>query len=115
MAVARALGTSVRNHTDVIRMGGEEFLVLLPGAGRAAAAARLEDLRLKVAAVTPGLGIPGLNVSASIGLAVLRADSDDLAGLLRRADHAMYCAKRAGRNQVFDAEALAGQPDPQAA
>jgi len=115
VAVARALRTSVRNHADVIRMGGEEFLVLLPGAGRAAAAARLEDLRLKVAAVTPGLGIPGLNVSASIGLAVLRADSDDLAGLLRRADHAMYCAKRAGRNQVFDAEALAGQPDPQAA
>lgn len=115
VAVARALRTSVRNHADVIRMGGEEFLVLLPGADRAAAAARLEDLRLKVAAVTPGLGIPGLNVSASIGLAVLRADSDDLAGLLRRADHAMYCAKRAGRNQVFDAEALAGQPDPQAA
>ena len=64
VAVARALRGSVRNHDDVIRMGGEEFLVLLPGAGHAAAVARLETVRQQVAAVTQALGIPGLTVSA---------------------------------------------------
>ncbi|HDX0913633.1 TPA: diguanylate cyclase, partial [Stenotrophomonas maltophilia] len=42
----------------------------------------------------------------SIGLAQWRPGEDDLAGLLRRADHAMYVAKRAGRNRVFDGEEL---------
>ncbi|OMP39570.1 hypothetical protein BMR86_11910, partial [Stenotrophomonas sp. KAs 5-3] len=45
-------------------------------------------------------------VTASIGLAQWRPGEDDLAGLLRRADHAMYVAKRAGRNRVFDGEEL---------
>lgn len=108
VAVARALRGAVRNHDDVIRMGGEEFLVLLPGTAHGIAAARLENMREQVVAVTPQLAITGLSVSASIGLAVLRAGQDDLPGLLRRADHAMYCAKRAGRNQVYDAE----QPTP---
>ncbi|MGH8087657.1 MAG: diguanylate cyclase domain-containing protein, partial [Stenotrophomonas sp.] len=51
-------------------------------------------------------------VTASIGAAVLRPGRDDLAGLLRRADHAMYRAKRAGRNQVCDAEQPAAADDP---
>ena len=112
VAVARALRGSVRNHDDVIRMGGEEFLVLLPGAGHAAAVARLETVRQQVAAVTQTLGIPGLTVSASFGLAVLKPGSDDLAGLLRRADHAMYCAKRNGRNQIHDGERTTTAGDP---
>jgi diguanylate cyclase (GGDEF)-like protein len=112
VAVARQLRDSVRNHDDVIRMGGEEFLVLLPGASRASAFARLETVRQQVQAVTRVLAVPGLEVSGSIGLAVLRGDGDDLASLLRRADHAMYCAKRAGRNQVFDADQAAPADAP---
>lgn len=104
VAVARSLREAVREQDGVIRMGGEEFLLLLPGANRAAALARLEHVRQQMQAVSSGLAVPGLVVSASIGLAVLRGDGDDLASLLRRADHAMYCAKRAGRNQVYDAE-----------
>lgn len=111
VAVARALRASVRNSDDVIRMGGEEFLVLLPGAGRAAAVARLESVRQQVAEVTTVLGVPGLKVSASIGLAVLRAGHDDLAALLRRADHAMYCAKRAGRDRIHDGQQAAAPGD----
>lgn len=112
VAVARQLRDSVRNHDDVIRMGGEEFLVLLPGANRASAFARLETVRQQVQAVTRVLAVPGLEVSGSIGLAVLRGDGDDLTSLLRRADHAMYCAKRAGRNQVFDADQAAPADAP---
>ncbi len=112
VAVARGLRGSVRSQDDVIRMGGEEFLVLLPGAGHAAALARLENVRQQVASVSAVLGIAGLAVTASIGAAVLRPGRDDLAGLLRRADHAMYRAKRAGRNQVCDAEQPAPADDP---
>lgn len=112
VAVARALRGAVRNQDNVIRMGGEEFLVLLPGTGHAAAVARLETVRQQVATVAQGLGIHGLRVSASIGLAVLKPGSDDLAGLLRRADHAMYCAKRNGRNQIHDGERTTTAGDP---
>ncbi len=112
VAVARGLRGAVRNHDDVIRMGGEEFLVLLPGTNRLTALARLESVRQQVVAVRQALAIPGLDVSASIGLAVLRGPADDLPALLRRADHAMYCAKRAGRNQVYDAEQPAAASDP---
>jgi diguanylate cyclase (GGDEF)-like protein len=112
VAVARGLRGSVRSHDDVIRMGGEEFLVLLPGTSHAAALARLEAVRQQVASVSEVLGIGGLAVTASIGLAMLRPGRDDLAGLLRRADHAMYRAKRAGRNQVCDAEQPVPADDP---
>jgi len=112
VAVARGLRSAVRVQDDVIRMGGEEFLVLLPGASHGAALARLENVRLQMAAVAPPLGIAGLSVTVSIGLAVLRPGRDDLAGLLRRADHAMYRAKRAGRDQVCDGEQPLVADDP---
>ena len=103
VAVARALRAAVRAQDQVVRMGGEEFLILLPGANHAAALSRLESVRQQVAEVSPTLGLEGLALTASIGLAVWQPGRDDLAGLLRRADHAMYSAKRAGRNQVYDA------------
>jgi len=112
VAVARGLRGAVRVQDDVIRMGGEEFLVLLPGASHGAALERLENVRLQMAGVAAPLGIAGLAVTVSIGLAVLRPGRDDLAGLLRRADHAMYGAKRAGRNQVCDGEQPLRPDDP---
>ena len=87
-------------------MGGEEFLLLMPGMPREAASARLDRLRQHITEAGRALQVPGLEVTASIGLAQWRPGEDDLAALLRRADHAMYVAKRAGRNRVFDGEAL---------
>ncbi|WP_334177705.1 diguanylate cyclase [Pseudoxanthomonas sp.] len=104
VAVAATLTTAVRDPADVIRMGGEEFLVLLPGIGGATARARLEAMRSQVSATGANLGVDGLTVTASIGLATLAVDDADAASLLRRADEAMYRAKRAGRDQVVDAE-----------
>ncbi len=103
VAVAAVLVAGVRNREDVIRMGGEEFLLLLPGVAGAAALARLEQLRLQVAQAAAGLDQPGLVVTASIGMAELDGAGDDVSSLLRRADNAMYSAKRSGRNRVFDA------------
>lgn len=106
VAVARALRTAVRSEDEVVRMGGEEFLLLMPGMPREAASARLDRLRQRIIEAGQALQVPGLEVTASIGLAQWRPGEDDLAALLRRADHAMYVAKRAGRNRVFDGEEL---------
>lgn len=106
VAVAAALRGSVRSREEVFRMGGEEFLLLLPGASRAVAAGRLEQIRRKISEAGTALQVPGLQVTVSIGLAQWRPDQDDLAGLLRRADHAMYGAKRAGRDRVMDGDQL---------
>lgn len=105
VTVAATLTSVVRDPADVIRMGGEEFLVLLPGIGGNTAEARLDLMRGQVSAAGAGLGIDGLAVTASIGLATLEADDADAASLLRRADEAMYRAKRAGRDRVVDAGA----------
>lgn len=102
VAVADALVADVRSHDDIVRMGGEEFLVLLPGVDSADARARLEGMRRRIAALAPDLRMQGLQLTASIGLATrLAADTEPVA-LLRRADDAMYRAKHAGRNQVAD-------------
>ena len=106
VAVAQALRAAVRNQDEVVRMGGEEFLLLLPGMPRDTAAARLEQLRQRITELCQDLQVPGLEVTASIGLAQWRPGEDDLAALLRRADHAMYVAKRSGRNRVFDGETV---------
>ncbi len=105
VAVAATLTAAVRDPADVIRMGGEEFLVLLPGIGGATARARLEAMRSQVSAAGASLGVDGLAVTASIGLATLITEDADAASLLRRADGAMYRAKHAGRDRVVDAEA----------
>ena len=110
VSVAGTLLTGVRSRSDVIRMGGEEFLILLPGIGADAARPRLEQLREKVTVQARGLKHEGLVVTASIGLAELQYRENDVAGLLRRADNAMYQAKRSGRDQVVDARDIQEVP-----
>jgi len=107
VAVAQTLTLAVRDPADVIRMGGEEFLVMLPGVGAVAAKERLEAMRRLVAVTGEELGIAGLALTASIGVATLQDDDVDGASLLRRADEAMYAAKRGGRNRVVAALPLA--------
>ncbi len=104
VAVADALAVSVRGREDVVRMGGEEFLVVMPGVEPAAARPRLEQVRLRIREAGDALAIDGLQVTASIGLASLCDRDDDPASLLRRADGAMYHAKQAGRDRVLQAD-----------
>jgi len=101
VAVAGALAASTRGREDVVRMGGEEFLVVMPGLQLAAAGPRLELMRRRVREAGGSLGIEGLQVTASIGLASLCDHDEDPASLLRRADGAMYLAKQAGRDRVL--------------
>jgi len=101
LTVAQALTACVRHRHDVVRMGGEEFLILLPGTDITTACKRMETIRHRVNKAVAALNIQGLTATVSIGLATLGGDGDDRASLLARADAAMYRAKHGGRDQVM--------------
>ena len=108
VAVAGALRAEVRDSDLVGRFGGEEFVVLLDGAGTGGAAGletvaerirrRVADLRVEIPTPDGPLTVSGLSVS--IGGAVAPAEGAELRTLLQVADTALYAAKRAGRNVV---------------
>lgn len=105
--LARLVRDNVRQNTVFGRYGGEEFLVIFPGARRAQAIAAAENVRQVIAAHDFPFGFDqplGL-VSVSGGVAEYPDDGTDAASLVRAADEALYEAKRAGRNRV-----LAHQP-----
>lgn len=95
--LAEVLRDACRNVDLVGRYGGEEFCLIFPGTGRANAetiARRLVDsVRQRKFSV-------GQDVTVSVGIAALEPDQDDRSwtGLVRRADHALYAAKDAGRS-----------------
>jgi diguanylate cyclase (GGDEF)-like protein len=109
--LADALRQQVRDSDLVGRFGGEEFVVLLPGADAAEAAKVAERLREQVAAAITVAGDTELSVTVSIGAAVLGQHGDDIGGLLAAADIALYRAKAAGRDQVC-LPAPRPNPDP---
>ncbi|MGA0612618.1 sensor domain-containing diguanylate cyclase [Caldimonas sp. KR1-144] len=98
--LAQRLPRMLRATDFVARQGGEEFLVLLPATGAPQAHEVAEKLRRAIALEPVE---PVGTVTASIGVATLtpqmEAVSDPVA-LLRRADDALYAAKRGGRNRV---------------
>jgi diguanylate cyclase (GGDEF)-like protein len=97
--VATALKESVRAQDLVGRTGGEEFVVLLPDTDGPSAAALAERMRLEVSRRrVAGPNGTQLGVTVTIGCAAGHGVPADV--LLRSADHALYAAKRAGRNQV---------------
>jgi diguanylate cyclase (GGDEF)-like protein len=85
----------------VARMGGEEFLVVLPGVGAGEAPHRLEAFRLGIAAHHWAPITGALPVTVSIGgVSAAPVDGDTPAELLAEADRRLYAAKRAGRDRV---------------
>ena len=88
----------------VSRYGGEEFLVLLEAASLPAARAAAERLRAGIADAPVAFGSRDLAVTVSTGLA-LWPPSAEFGAVLRRADAALYEAKRTGRDRVVDFEA----------
>jgi diguanylate cyclase (GGDEF)-like protein len=97
-AVAASIKGQLRNVDMVFRYGGEEFLILLSNTGREAAAMVGERLRLRRKPRTSADGrLVGLTVS--IGCSTL-LPGESVESLLRRADNALYVAKREGRNRL---------------
>jgi two-component system cell cycle response regulator len=93
---------SIRGIDLACRYGGEEFVIVMPETDMAVAAMVAERLRRRIAAepfpIQQGAG--AIPVTISIGIAALRGDDDTAAALLKRADQALYRAKRDGRNRV---------------
>ena len=95
--VADAIGRAIRGDDALIRWGGEEFLLLLPGARRPQALELAERLRMRVAGLTVE-GLPAVTIS--IGVDELAVEETGAEAAIERADQRMYAAKAAGRNRV---------------
>jgi len=85
------------------RLGGEEFAILLPETDLAGGRATAERLRTAIAETQIDAGHRILKITISIGVALLSPDDAGLDSVLKRADDAMYEAKRHGRNRVVAA------------
>lgn len=98
--VGKILLANVRESDIAARVGGEEFAVLLPSTSQALAMDLAERLRLTLQELQIHYRQTVLQVTASIGVAMLSADDGQLEPLLSRADEAMYISKTEGRNKV---------------
>lgn len=98
-SVANWIRECARGSDTVFRYGGEEFVILLGDTDLQGAAIMAERIRSNIEAHTLAYGMDVLNITASLGVSQLRED-DSLEGFIKRADQAMYRAKRQGRNQV---------------
>ncbi len=95
--VGNALRRMVRETDYVIRIGGEEFVLLLPKRTQAECAAEVETIRAEIEALNPA----DLAVTGSFGVAGTHRDTAILLeDVLMQADEAMYRAKAEGRNRV---------------
>jgi len=95
-ALSRNLESALREEDTLARMGGDEFVVLIPSLS---SAEQFETVVEKVCQTTRKVVIVGryrFQVSASLGMSMYPRDGQDLQTLLRRADEAMYEAKRSG-------------------
>jgi diguanylate cyclase (GGDEF)-like protein len=98
--VAHRLRAAIRSGDLLVRYGGEEFLVLLPGSNATRAAEVAERMRLKMDDDPIDISGTRIHVRISIGVAEYRRGEDSPGQLVRRADTALYAAKGRGRNRV---------------
>jgi len=93
---------SIRGIDLACRYGGEEFVIVMPETDMAVAAIVAERIRRRIAGEPFVIrdGSTALDVTISIGIAALSGVEDNAAAILKRADQALYRAKRDGRNRV---------------
>jgi diguanylate cyclase (GGDEF)-like protein len=109
--VLRVIGAEARKDKTILgRLGGEEFAIVLEGSSLDAAILYAEELREKLAALSFETAGQTFSVTASFGVAE-RAPQESIDLLLKRADAALYQAKRAGRNRVMAVAAEASEQE----
>ena len=93
---------SIRGIDLACRFGGEEFVIVMPETDMAVATIVAERLRRRIASEPFPIkqGAAAIDVTISIGIATLDAVDDNAGNILKRADQALYRAKRDGRNRV---------------
>ncbi|WP_299808415.1 GGDEF domain-containing protein [uncultured Shewanella sp.] len=87
-------------HYEAARVGGEEFLILLPNTDKAQALKVAQVLVNQVRNADFSLFPQGFSITISAGVSSLSDTDDKLSQLLKRADEALYLAKKQGRDQV---------------
>ena len=106
--MAKRLSANLREYDGVGRYGGEEFLLVMPGCDLATTLRRANLIRELVSSTPIRTPLKLANVTVSMGVAVAEPTTNS-ESLLRRADLALYQAKRNGRNRVEPAVATAGE------
>ena len=99
--LTQRLHASFRQRDLIGRYGGEEFLVVMPGLSEDAHGTLLESVRKSIADLPFDIAGVELAITVSIGVAWMTPAEDTSTDLIRRADHALYEAKGAGRNRVM--------------
>lgn len=99
-ALVRCITAELQYGDHLGRLGGEEFLLVLPGANRRRARDAAEVIRHNVESRCRQIAGLALDMTVSIGIAE-NQPGDTVPDLIARADAAMYAAKRAGRNRVM--------------
>ena len=94
--IAYEMRKALRNFELFYRLGGEEFLVVLPGVDLAHGARVAERLRIAVERET----LTGLRLTVSLGVSAASGDAVDYRRLFEAADSALYTAKQLGKNRV---------------
>lgn len=100
VAMAKEMKRCVRNTDLVARIGGEEFVILLPETPLKGALMVAEEIRAAIEAMQVETEKGLIKVTASLGVAEYSALVEDLPMLVRLADTALYAAKEHGRNRV---------------
>jgi len=100
ICVAACLREQVSEPAFIGRLGGEEFVVVLPGADYDKAYRMAERFREGVIAIDTSRWLQDRRITVSVGLTLSRASGDTPSTMLQRADAALYEAKRSGRNCV---------------
>jgi len=98
--ISQCLKNTIRKTDFVGRIGGEEFMVLLPATNKTLAIDVAEKLRFAIESLEiPGSDLKPVHISASFGVSENWKDNTDFGELLAQADQALYVSKNEGRNQ----------------
>ncbi len=96
--IAHVIAAHIRDYDVCGRWGGEEFLIIMPEVSVPNGALIVERLRTTICELNICLGEQSIKLSASFGIAEYRP-GESISETIKRADAALFAAKRAGRNR----------------